>query len=106
MRKRNEIWRALDQKLAALGKTDADAFSELMMDQDVVLEDVAIEEVREIARAADGVVSVLQKESKAKQRDENVAAGLIFELEEMRALSNGLQRRLRRDDHGKDTAKK
>jgi hypothetical protein len=32
---RREIWRALDAKLAGLGKKDAQAFSELMMEQEV-----------------------------------------------------------------------
>ncbi|MEX2450818.1 MAG: hypothetical protein WD407_08190 [Rhodospirillales bacterium] len=98
LKKRNEVWRTLDQRLAALGKTDADAFSELMMDQEVVLDDVTADELREIARAAEGVVAALQKEAEASSRDETVAAGLIFELEEMRGVWNGLKRRARRDD--------
>ncbi|MEL0107211.1 MAG: hypothetical protein ACO3MW_03220 [Rhodospirillales bacterium] len=90
---RREIWRALDAKLAGLGKKDAQAFSELMMEQDVVLEDVSLEELCEFITAAEGVVKALRKESQAKQRNETVAAGLIFEFEEMQVLLKGLQRR-------------
>lgn len=93
LNQRREIWRELDAKLAGLGKKDAEAFSELMMEQDVVLEDVSLDELNEFIGAAEGVVITLRKESQAKQRDETVAAGLIFEFEEMQVLLKSLQRR-------------
>lgn len=93
LNQRKEIWRALDAKLTGLGKKDAQAFSELMMEQDVVLEDVSLDELSEFIKAAEGVVRTLQKESQGKQRDETVAAGLIFEFEEMKVLLKSLQRR-------------
>ena len=93
LRQRHEIWRALDAKLTGFGKRDAQAFSELMMEQDVVLEDVSLEELDEFIDTAAGVIKMMRAESNAKQRDEAIAAGLIFELEEMQTLSNGLKRR-------------
>jgi len=91
---RHEIWRALDAKLTGLGKKDSQAFSELMMEQDVVLEDVSADELEEFIGATQGVVKKLRKETEGKQRDESVAAGVIFECEEMQVLLKGMQRRL------------
>jgi hypothetical protein len=94
LNQRHEIWRALDAKLTGLGKKDSQAFSELMMEQDVVLEDVSADELEEFIGATQGVVKKLRKETEGKQRDESVAAGVIFECEEMQVLLKGMQRRL------------
>lgn len=91
---RHEIWRALDAKLTGLGKKDSQAFSELMMEQDVVLEDVSADELDEFIVAAKGVVKKLRKETSSRHHDESVAAGVIFEFEEMQVLLKSLQRRL------------
>ena len=99
LRQRHEIWRALDAKLTGLGKRDAQAFSELMMEQDVVLEDVSLEELDEFVDTAAGVIKSMRAESNSKQRDEAIAAGLIFELEEMQTMSNGLKRRQKQLRH-------
>jgi len=93
LKQRHEIWRALDAKLTGFGKRDAQAFSELMMEQDVVLEDVSADELNEFIDAAAGVIKMMRTESKSIQRDEAIAAGLIFEFEEMQILSKGLKRR-------------
>ncbi len=93
LKQRHEIWRALDAKLTGLGRRDAQAFSELMMEQDVVLEDVSLGELNEFIDAAAGVIKTMQAENNSKQRDEAIAAGLIFEFEEMQTLSKGLKRR-------------
>ncbi|MGY8991290.1 MAG: type A2 lanthipeptide, partial [Rhodospirillales bacterium] len=67
---------------------------ELMMEQNVVLEDVSADELEEFIGAAQGVVKKLRKETSGKQREESVAAGVIFEYEEMQVLLKSLQRRL------------
>lgn len=97
--RRNEIWRALDSKLAGLGKKNADAFSDLMMEQDVILEDVSFLELSELICVVNEVSKRLTKDATKSFRDETVAAGIIYESEEMKTLGRNLQNKLTKIQH-------
>lgn len=81
----DDIWLELDKRLAALGADDPDAFSELMMRQDVVLTDLT-------PRRRAAAVSELRKviaSMKAKLKQEkgsDLRGDLEFEIEELEDL--------------------
>ncbi len=93
LKKRGALWRSLDEQLTTLGQSDSQGFSELMMDQDVVLEDVNADELKVVIQAAEGVIRSLQRETKQEQQNQDVAGGLQFELTEMKALLKRLKGR-------------
>ncbi len=81
----DDIWLELDKRLGALGVDDPDAFSELMMRQDVVLTDLnprrrkaAVSELRKVIAA--------MKARLKKEKDQDLRGDLEFEIEELEDL--------------------
>ena len=96
---RADVWDAVDGELGRLAEHDADAFAEMMMEHQVTLEDVTVEESKDIVR---GVEIALEAVKGAEGEDETQAAGLSYEKKELKALL----KKLRRSGGGKGNAKK
>lgn len=93
-------WRELDQTLEQLGKTDANAFSDLMMNQEVVVSCRNREQLNEAMRAAENVASQLKAEIKASAGDAEHITDLRFEQSEMQSLARHLGRVGKARKHG------
>ena len=86
-----DVWQTLDEDLTRLAEEDFDAYSEMMMDQDVVLEDGT----PELAETAAGVLTQVMKVLDAaidQGGDEEQLKSLKFERRELRQLSRKLSR--------------
>ena len=87
-----DLWVDLDAQLVDLGRTDMDAFADLMMDQEVVLEDVPPGAYALVADELEKVVGEL-KRTLAHTEDPAQVEDLSFERDELsltvRALRGG-----------------
>lgn len=81
----DDIWLELDHRLAELGRDDPEAFSELMMRQDVVLTDLNARRARTTAAEVRKVVAVMRKNLKS-EKDKNARTDLEFEIDELEDL--------------------
>jgi len=87
----DDVWQPLDQELTELVERDFDAYSNLMMDQDVVIENATPEQIKTAAHALNHVMV---------EMDQAIAAGgelehlqnLKFERRELRQLTRKLDR--------------
>lgn len=84
-----DIWRELDERLTELGKTDATAFSELMMDQQVVLPVPRPEVVRDAVQAIESVTRDMTRELE-RGGDPSHQEDLRFERKALNALARKL----------------
>ncbi|MEK9660477.1 MAG: hypothetical protein VW644_01870 [Alphaproteobacteria bacterium] len=83
-------WQEIDRELTRLGSSDADAFSDLMMNQNVVLECLSRAQINEVARAIENVVHQMRAEVTASAGDEEHVADLRFEIRELEKLAKKL----------------
>ncbi|PPR19821.1 MAG: hypothetical protein CFH39_02528, partial [Alphaproteobacteria bacterium MarineAlpha10_Bin2] len=85
-------WQELDAELTRLGKSDHAAYSDLMMNQEVVLELGGANRRREVTQA----LTRIMRDMKRQMRTANSAAAerrsLKFELGELDALHKSLNR--------------
>jgi len=95
-----DIWHPLDAQLVELAERDFDAYSELMMDQDVVIEDATLDQAHAARIAIDEIMSVMDRAiadgantdgAQADDRSEHIQ-NLKFERRELRQLSRKLSR--------------
>ena len=86
-----DIWTPLDQELAQLAERDFEAYGELMMDQDVVIEDAGHTQIQ-AAHAA--LMRVVTEMDAAIERGGEPAhlQNLKFERRELRQLARKLDR--------------
>ena len=84
-----DIWRELDQRLTELGKTDAAAFAELMMEQQVVLPIPQPAILREAVAAIEAVTRDMTTELE-RGGDTGHQADLRFERKALNALARRL----------------
>ena len=94
-----DIWQPLDAELAELAERDFEAYSELMMDQDVVIEDAALDQARTAQQAIDEIMAIMDGAIKTDETADQKAASdpehlqnLKFERRELRQLSRKLSR--------------
>lgn len=85
-------WTEIDRTLERLGKTDAEAFSDLMMNQEVVLKCRDRTQLNEVTRTAENVVSQLDELLKEARGNPTREEELQFERREMKALVKHLRR--------------
>ena len=85
-----DAWEKLDHRLARLAETNADAFSDLMMNQHVTAAFETSDQVRHVAGALDGVVAEMSREIAKGGED----AELLVSLENERMALRALKRRL------------
>ncbi len=84
-------WIEVDRTLDRLGKTDADAFSDLMMNQEVVLRCRDRTQINEVTRTAENVVAQLDELMRDSRGDGQREEDLQFERREMKALVRQLR---------------
>lgn len=94
----DDVWQPLDGELSELAERDFDAFSELMMDQDVVIEDATVEQaataqhvITEIMAAMDRTIEEGGRADSSHDDSEHIQ-NLKFERRELRQLSRKLGR--------------
>ena len=87
-----DTWVDLDAKLIDLGKHDMDAFAELMMDQEVVLEQVSDPECEIVANQLDRVLRQI-KAQLSKTDDVGDVEDLSFERDELVLTIRDLRQR-------------
>lgn len=85
-------WTEIDRTLERLGKTDAEAFSDLMMNQEVVLRCRDRIQINEVSRTAENVVGQLDELLREARGDAKREEELQFERREMKALVKQLRR--------------
>ncbi len=86
-------WREIDNRLTHLGKTDAESFAALMMEQEVVLPVAGPHVVRETVRALRRVDRELAALLSGEDLPEDQRAALRFERQALRRLERSLARR-------------
>lgn len=87
----NAIWQPLDQQLAKLAQDDFDAYSALMMDQDVIIDDATAEQAQTAQMAIEQIMAVMDK-AIATDDDLEQLQNLKFERRELRQLARKLGR--------------
>lgn len=97
-----EIWRPLDARLADLAERDFEAYSELMMNQDVVVADATPAQCRTAQCAFEEIMKIMDRAIKSLSHDggrgENTPPdpehlqSLKFERRELRQLARKLGR--------------
>jgi hypothetical protein len=85
-------WQEIDRRLTQLSKTDTAGFSELMMEQEVVLQCRNRAQLNELVRAVDNVVNQLKTEMKAATGDARRTTDLRFERTELETLGRHLRK--------------
>ena len=85
-------WQEIDRRLTEVGKTDAAAFSELMMEQEVVLQCRNRAQMNELTRTLENVVNQLKAETKAASGDARRLTDLRFERTELETLGRRLRK--------------
>jgi len=85
-------WTEIDRTLERLGKTDMEAFADLMMNQEVVLRCRDRSQINEVSRAAENVVAQLDESLRDARGDGKREEELQFERREMKALVKQLRR--------------
>ena len=85
-----EAWAKLDRRLGRLAESDAGAFSNLMMNQNVATAIETPDQVREVSGALDGVVAEMNREIAKGGEDAELLVNLENEIKELRALKRRL----------------
>jgi hypothetical protein len=100
-----EIWQELDGRLAELGETDAAAYADLMMEQEVIIDKISAAQIDEVIGAVDVVSEQIDAEftqikgsigEQPKESEEDtqlLLESLEYELGELKSLKNELRRR-------------
>lgn len=83
-------WQEVDRELTRLGEADSDAFSDLMMNQNVVLEVRGRSQINEVTRAIENIVHQMRAEVRASVGDEEHISDLRFEVRELEKLTKKL----------------
>jgi hypothetical protein len=85
-------WQEIDNKLAETGKSDANAFSDLMMEQEVVLDCRDKTQLNELYRTLENVINQLKAEIKAASGNARAITDLKFERTELETLLRRLRK--------------
>lgn len=86
-----DVWRPLDQELGELAERDFEAYSELMMDQDVIIEDATADQAHAAAKTLGRVMDDMDAAIEAGG-DPAHLQNLKFERRELRQLARKLER--------------
>jgi hypothetical protein len=85
----------LDERLGVLGQSNAEGFSNLMMQQKVVIEDAAPAQRAEVVRVLGEIIDRLKSAIKESAGDDARVTDLRFERKELEALRARLRKRRR-----------
>jgi hypothetical protein len=83
-------WQEIDRELTRLAAGDAEAFADLMMNRNVVLECRGRGQLNEVTRAIGNIVHQMREQVRASAGDEQHAADLRFEIRELEKLARKL----------------
>jgi len=86
-----DVWSELDKKLADLAENDFEAYSDLMMNQNVVFHEAGNDDVAQVLKALDGVIVQMKGTLKQKDLDDQQTESLIFEIGELQSLRRSLK---------------
>ena len=86
-----DVWSDLDETLARLAAEDPDAYSALMMDQDVVIADATAKQTQTACQALKDVMAQMD-EAIGKEAEKDLLDSLKFERRELRQLTRKLDR--------------
>jgi len=85
-------WQEIDRRLTQLGKTDSAGFSDLMMEQEVVVNCRDRAQLNELVRTVDNIVNQLKASAKTASGDPRAATDLRFERTELETLGRHLRK--------------
>ncbi len=85
-------WQEIDRRLTQLGKTDSAGFSNLMMEQEVVLRCRDRTQLNEAIRTVDNIINQLKASAKKTSGDARAATDLRFERTELETLGRHLRK--------------
>ncbi|HCP01083.1 MAG TPA: hypothetical protein DIT35_06285 [Rhodospirillaceae bacterium] len=98
-------WTEIDRTLTRLGDTDSEAFSDLMMNQEVVLRARGRSQMDEVTRSIENIINQLDQEIRAVRGEAAAEEELRFERRELNALLKKL-RKMRRAGGGRSAGPK
>jgi hypothetical protein len=91
-----DVWETLDADLGTLSTQDNEAFSDMMMNQDVVIEDATKAQALAAQTALSAVMGEIEtaitEAAEATEQDSEHLQGLKFERRELRQLARKLGR--------------
>ncbi len=90
----SETWKDIDEQLTRLAEEDHDAYSEMMMDREVVFENVAKEQATEVLRALEAVTLSMKSEIDKGEADPDYLESIRLERRELRGKSSKLKKAL------------
>jgi hypothetical protein len=85
-------WQEIDRRLTQLGKTDSVGFSDLMMEQEVVLKCRDRAQLNELVRTVDNIINQIKAAAKKTSVDVRASTDLRFERTEMETLGRHLRK--------------
>ena len=89
-----DTWKNIDNELAELAQKDHDAYSEMMMDQEVVLDPVTREQAEQVLNALEAVTLSMKAELDKGAADEDYLECIRLERRELRGKSSKLKKQL------------
>ncbi|MEG3617224.1 hypothetical protein V5T82_02040 [Magnetovibrio sp. PR-2] len=92
-----EIWKELDQQLNRLAEDDFDAYSQMMMDQDLIIDDALPAQIETAKDVLEKVMAQLDKLQHLGGEDEYMQS-LKFERRELRQLARKFGRLITESD--------
>jgi hypothetical protein len=98
-------WTEVDRTLERLGKSEPDAFADLMMNQEVVLRCRDRTQVNDVVRAIENVIHQIDQQIRAVTGDGQAEEDLRFERKELNALAKKLRGQGRGPKRAPATAK-
>ncbi|MBT3808941.1 MAG: hypothetical protein HOL07_01840 [Rhodospirillaceae bacterium] len=99
-------WTEIDRTLTRLADSDADAFSDLMMNQEVVVRCRDRNQVNEVTRAIENVMNQLDQQIRAVRGEAKAEEELRFERRELNALLKHMRKTGRGGPAARSTAAK
>lgn len=81
-----DIWEPLDSELTELGESDFEAYADMMMDQDVIVEDVPPAHVNQAVAGLQAVAGILEQEIAQGPAPEHLES-LEYERDSLKALA-------------------
>jgi len=90
----SETWKDVDEQLTQLAEEDHDAYSEMMMDQEVVFENVSKDQALQVLRALEAVTLSMKSEIDKGEADPDYLESIRLERRELRGKSSKLKKAL------------
>lgn len=90
----SNTWNDVDQELAKLAEENHDAYSEMMMDREVIFEEVSKEHAEQVLKALEAVTLSMKNELDGGNTDEDYLESIRLERRELRGKSTKLKKAL------------